>query len=284
MSIFTSHLSYHTMKIDFIVALSKQLYECNVVLTITNKKTRKHIFISKKFIWITQKWVYELLNALQKDDWKISVDIIFDRNFKFVFDLWKIVFKRLEIILLIIIAYYVQTNDMSKKINQIVKIAFRYFITKNLDLKWKEIFLAFQFNLNNSVNAVINISSNEIVLKFKSREIFTVVINKKLIVELSVTHFFDNKFIFKQKIADVISFVATKVKIIYDNKHKILRFRLDEKIYFRLHHEYKLSFKLNRKLFNQKTNFFTIKRKVDKLTYELKLSSKWKIHFVIFVQ
>ena len=272
------------MRIDFIVALLKQLHKCDVVLTITNKKTRKHIFISKKFIWTTQEWVHELLNALQKDDWKISVDIIFDRNFKFVFDLWKIVFKRFEIILLMIIAYHAQTNNMSKRINQTVKIALRYLITKNPNFEWKEILSALQLNLNNNVNVIIDIFSNEVALKFKSREIFTIVINKKLIVESNVTHFFHDKFLFRQKAADITSFATTKIKIKYDDKHKILRFRLDEKIYFRLHHEYRLLFKSNRKLFNQKTDSFTIKKKVDRLTYELKLSLKWKIHFVISVQ
>ena len=49
-SISTLYFLYHIVKIDFIVALLKQLHECDVVLTITNKKIRKHIFISKKFI------------------------------------------------------------------------------------------------------------------------------------------------------------------------------------------------------------------------------------------
>ena len=49
-SIFMFYLLYYTIKINFIVVLFKQLHEYNVVLTITNKKTRKHIFISKKII------------------------------------------------------------------------------------------------------------------------------------------------------------------------------------------------------------------------------------------
>ena len=73
---------------------------------------------------------------------------------------------------------------------------------------------------------------NKIVLKFKSREIFTIVINKKLIVKLNVTYFFNNKFVFKQKIIDVILFVTTKFKITYNNKHKLLRFRFEKKFIF----------------------------------------------------
>ena len=66
---------------------------------------------------------------------------------------------------------------------------------------------------------------------------------------------------FKQKVVDIILFVTTKFKITYNNKHKLLRFRFEKKIYFRLHYEYKLLFKSNRKFFNQKTNSFTIKKK-----------------------
>ena len=59
--------------------------------------------------------------------------------------------------------------------------------------------------------------------------------------------------------------------------------KLDEKVFLRLHKEYILSFKLNVKLFNQRIDSFIIKHRVKRLTYELDLSSTWRIHSIILV-
>ena len=130
--------------------------------------------------------------------------------------------------------------------------------------------------MNNNQNVIIDKSFNEVILSFKSREVmisinidkmFTVVSNSKSIFE-------ENRFVYRKKVVDVIFFVVAKIKIVYDNRHQFLRFRFDEKTYLRLHHEYSLSFKFNRKLFNQRIDSFRIKKKMKRLVYELKLSFK----------
>ena len=44
--------------------------------------------------------------------------------------------------------------------------------------------------------------------------------------------FFNNKFVFKQKIIDFTLFITTKFKITYNNKYKLLRFRFEKKSLF----------------------------------------------------
>ena len=69
----------------------------------------------------------------------------------------------------------------------------------------------------------------------------------------------------------------------YDARHIFLLFKSNEKAYFRLHHEYILSDKFNRKLFNQRCDFFLIQKRVDRLIYQLILSSQWKMHSIISI-
>ena len=53
--------------------------------------------------------------------------------------------------------------------------------------------------------------------------------------------------------------------------------------FLKLNHEYRLPAHSNRKLSQQRCGFFLIKRRVGRLTYELKLSFAWAVHSVISV-
>jgi hypothetical protein len=72
-------------------------------------------------------------------------------------------------------------------------------------------------------------------------------------------------------------------KIIYDVKHQSFVFNIEDKAYLQLHHEYFLFEKDNSKLSNQRSNSYTILRKIDNLTYELNLSATFRIHLIIFI-
>ncbi len=100
--------------------------------------------------------------------------------------------------------------------------------------------------------------------------------------DLTVDNAFSREFI-RKKITDVIDFVNARFKIIYDDKHKFFAFNSKDKIYLRFHREYILLKKSNHKLFNQRSNSYIIKRKVENAVYELIFSQNARIHFVIFI-
>lgn len=54
-------------------------------------------------------------------------------------------------------------------------------------------------------------------------------------------------------------------------------------VFLQLHREYYLSDYSFKKLLQQYCNLFKVKRKIERLVYESKLSSHWKIHSVISV-
>ena len=89
--------------------------------------------------------------------------------------------------------------------------------------------------------------------------------------------------IYRKKATDVMIYVNVQMKLKYDNKHKFLKLQVDDYAYLRLYHEYQFSKKFFRKFFNQYFESFLIKRWVDLLVYELKLSITFKIHLIIFV-
>ncbi len=80
-----------------------------------------------------------------------------------------------------------------------------------------------------------------------------------------------------------MSFANAKAEIIHDKRHKPLFLNPGEKAFLRLHKGYNLPGPSNKKLSQQRCGPFTIKRRVGRLTYELDLPARWKIHPVISV-
>ena len=136
-----------------------------------------------------------------------------------------------------------------------------------------------QAQLNNAFNVIIDRSLNEMIYEFKLRDVLIALTRK--FIKIDDIDF--ERFRHQREAIDAISYVMTKVKIIYDSRHTFLLFKSDDKVYLRLHKRYTLSSKSNAKLFNQRIDSFLVKRRIERLIYELDLSSRSQIHFVIFV-
>ena len=87
----------------------------------------------------------------------------------------------------------------------------------------------------------------------------------------------------REKTDNTIIFVAIFIKARYDFKHLILSLKKDDEIHLKLHYEYSISDLINRKLSQQRVDFFKILTKIDHSTYRLQLSSVMKIYSIIFV-
>ena len=105
----------------------------NMLFIITCKFTKKKLFLSNFNEWSIVDWINVLLIVLIKYNWDIFIIIINDRDFKFMSAFWKIIFNKLEIIMITSVAYHSQINDQSKKINQIVEIALRFHFIIDID-------------------------------------------------------------------------------------------------------------------------------------------------------
>ena len=310
-SFFIFSIFFHTLIINWVVTLSNNKNEYDCILNVICKFNRKFQFIHDKTIYFVVKWVILFIDKLQFIDWNILLIIIFDRDFKFLFEFWTIFFERLNTNLFFNSTYHSQIDEQSKRTNQIFEIILRYFITKHSELDWVEILSTLQLVFNNAFNVSIDKFSNDIVYEFKIRKVIHVVVISFVVinfvtidfvaVDFAATAFVISKknidsktkqqltkieqtrFRYRIEIANVIFYVKAKFKIMYDARHVSLLLKSSEKAYFRLHHEYILSDKLNRKLFNQRCDFFLIQKRVDRLTYQLILFFQWKIHSIISI-
>ena len=103
-------IPFHTIAIDFIVGLPESLSSNNMLLSVTDKFTKRVAFLARQDIYTVEDWADKLINHLQKADWGMLQAIISDRDPKFMSEFWKTVFKKLGISILTVMAYYPQTD------------------------------------------------------------------------------------------------------------------------------------------------------------------------------
>ena len=278
MLIFTSSLFFYTITMNFVLTLSLK-QSMNTLLNLTNKISRQLQIIDDRADWFVAQWINVVVDKLLLMNWDISKIIIFDRNKKFTSNFWIVFFAKLNITLFMSSAYHAQTNDLSKRFNQIVKIVLRYLIAKNSNIDWIEILSILQVQLNNASNAITDRSFNEMMYEFKLRDVLIALTRK--FIKIDDVDF--ERFRHQRKAIDAIVYVMIKIKIMYDARHILLLLKLNDKIFLRLHKKYTLLNKFNIKLFNQRVDSFFIKRRIERLIYELNFSSRWQIHSVIFV-
>ena len=210
--------------------------------------------------------------------WEMSKVFIHDKDKKFLFVFWKMIFKKLSVQFLIFVVYHSQTNDQSERINQIVEIVLRYALIVNLDLDWVTFLLILWTRLNNFFNASIDLSFNEIIMRFKTRDSLALFRHDE-----SSKNWLKRKTINVIETKVVIIWINLTIKIIYDKHHKSLKLKIDDQVFLRLHKEYFLSFVKFFKLSIQRIESFKILERKSDLTYKLDILKNWKIHFVIFI-
>ena len=209
---------------NFILTLFKSRNDFDCAMSIICKFIKNIIVISDNVKWTANQWVNVLLDKLNLMNWDISKIIISDRNKKFLFEFWTEIFHRLNVRLFYFTAYHFQIDDQSERINQIVEIVLRYYMSKMFNsIDWFKALKFIQRLLNNVISATIDKTLNEVDFDFillqvadlnKSfieADVFVVVTAAKRILESQQIRI---------EIADVIVFAQMNVKNHYDRKHQ----------------------------------------------------------------
>ena len=136
--------------------------------------------------------------------------------------------------------------------------------------------------LNIAKNASITMTSFELLYEIKSRELLTSLQETCKFNDVA-KNFILNRQILRNETYEVIKIVQTKMTLIYDRHHKISE--LSEKIFIKMIKTKKIGYKLSNSSFLiiKKVKSFIITRKINDVTYELKLSEDMRMHNVIFV-
>ena len=135
----------------------------------------------------------------------------------------------------------------------------------------------FTTSFNNFVNVNTKIISNELSYDFRVNNSFV------LLKNLSTKNYNQFRQMKRDFIEKIIVFVNVMHKRRYDKLHFDVNLIVDSYVFIRFFVEYIISNFFNHKLNQQRVEFFKILKKIETLTYRLKLSSIMRIYLVIFI-
>ena len=170
--IFCPARPFHTLTIDFILALPKSLASEDCVMSVTDKFSKAVTFIPGQITYSSKDWAIRLLDRLAQLNWGLPRAIISDRDRKFVGELWREIFLALKVDLLYSTAWHPQTDGMSERSNQTAEIALRYYIATLDDIReWPKILPRMSAALNNSVKySSTALAPTQVMYGFRTRE------------------------------------------------------------------------------------------------------------------
>ena len=264
---------FHTISIDFILALPVSREGFDAVLTVTEKFSKRITLIPGKSTWTAKDWANALIERLWIADWGTPKVILSDRDRKFLSAFWKEIFDRLGVALIYSTAYHPQTDGASERTNQTVEIALRYYLAALLDeSEWPHCLPNIQSSFNNSVTATGR-TPNEICYNFTPN--FTVN-PSNVMPDISFP-------VARIEVKDAIDLANMKSKQAYDRKHAPMFFQVGDYVNLRLHKGYKIPSVANVKLGQQYVGSFRVIERVGRLAYRLELPAHWKVHDVISI-
>ena len=163
---------FHTLTLDFILALPKSRKDLDCIMSVTDKFSKAVTLLPGKITYSGKDWAIELLDRLAMLNWGLPRAIISDRDRKFLGAIWKQIFDSLQAKLLYSAAWHPQTDGMSERSNQTVEIALRYYIGALEDNRdWPAVLPRMSSALNNSTNySSTSLAPNQILYGFKTRE------------------------------------------------------------------------------------------------------------------
>ena len=265
---------FHTITIDFILALPLSDRDFDAAMSVTDKFTKRVTFAAGKTTWSAKDWAGTLLDTLDVADWGLPKVIISDRDRKFLSDFWTTIFHKLGVSLLYSTAYHPQTDGTSEQTNQTAEIALRFYI-HGLDKpsKWPEVLPRVQAFLNNS--SASGPTPNEVAYGFTP--------NKPL--DLLTTSSLGNHFLARTTAADAIAFAQMWNKFHYDRKHQPMFLKVGDWALLRLHKGYSIPSALGvtTKLAQQYVGPFKVTERVGRLAYRLEVPDDWKVHPVFTI-
>ena len=296
---------FHTLTIDFILALPKAASGDDTVMTVTDKFSKAITLIAGEIRWGGELWAQALLDRLLLLGWGIPWAIISDRDRRFIGQVWGEIFRLLKVDLLYSTAWHPQTDGMSERSNQTAEIALRYFI-ECMDNRWPHALPQLSSVLNNSIKySTTRLAPSEILYGFKVKEpldmlglpqaasidaptmpaeAFDTRPNKALaesaeafpseaLVDYRPTHV-DAK--------DALDFASLKMKEYYDAHHQPIYFREGDLVKLRLHRGYHVP-GVTGKHGPQFVGPFKVIARIGRLAYRLQLPPHLRMHDVVSI-
>ena len=265
-------IPFHTVTLDFILALPNSNEDFDTILTITDKFSKRVLLAPGRTIYTAKEWASVLLEKLQQADWGLPKAILSDRDPKFLSEVWKELFTSLGVKLLYSTAYHPQTDGQSERTNQTTEIALRYYLATLEDVReWPRLLAKVQSFLNNSASASTGKTPNEVVYGFTPNRHVDLMSGRAINPATRV------------EVQDAIAFANMSAKHNYDRRHRALDIEAGDYVLLRLHKGYNIPSAKSKKLSQQYAGPFKVIERIGRMAYRLDIPLHWRVHPVFSV-
>ncbi len=282
-SLSTSDHAWKSIALNFIVKLSKSKERVtkttyNSILMITDRLIKYKYFLSYKKATFAKDLTYTFLRMIVVNH-DLSDEIISNRNKLFTSKFWKSLVNQLEIHHKLSTAYHSQTNEQTKRMNQILKQYLRCYINYRQN-DWIQLLLIAQLTFNSTTTKVISMSlffaNYEFELKTLKKLREFVQIAQKVTIQIEQIH------LLHKELQKNIQFLSKRMTL-YANKKRDKKSTLKKrnKVYL-LKRNIKTKRSSN-KLNHMKLEFFEILEEKKSINYELNLSTSMRIHSIFHI-
>ncbi len=171
-SLSTLNHAWKSIALNFIVKLFKSKKRVikttyDFILIITDRLIKYKYFLSYKKATFAKDLTYTFLRMIVAN-YKLSDEIILNRDKLFTSKFWRFLMNQLEIHHKLLTAYHLQMNKQMKRMNQTLKQYFRCYINYRQN-DWVQLLSIVQLTFNSTTMKVISMSSFFANYKFKSK-------------------------------------------------------------------------------------------------------------------
>ncbi len=222
---------FFTLTLDFVLALPLSKEGYNAIMSVTCKFSKRVTLMEGADTWSAEQWAHAFLKRLDLIDWGLPGELITDRDPKFLSKFWTALFAKLGVKLLYSTTYHPQTDGSSKRTNQTVEIALRFFVHAMDDpLRWPDVLPRIQSLLNNTSSSTTGKTPNEVAYGFSPRRP----------LDLCSAATLPDTYVARATAADAISFALTNHKEHYDRSHQPLFMKVGDWAMLKLHKGYSI--------------------------------------------
>ena len=138
--------------------------------------------------------------------------------------------------------YHSQIDEQFERINQTLKIVFRFWLFDSNNINWLKILLYLTTTNNNVTNVTIDFVFNKLIYEFRINDSLTMLKN------LSTKNYHRFRQIKREFVEKIVIFVNVMRKLRYDATHSKLKLTINDYAYFCFYHDYTISNLINKKL------------------------------------
>ena len=278
---------FQNISMNFIVELSK---------CVRNEKTYEHImmiidklFKKKKFIALNSLKIKAVMQTFLNWIWReknYSNIVVFDREIQFISHFWKKLCKKINIKFKFSTTWHSKTNEQTKNVNANLKTYFRVFVNYKQN-DWVDYLLITKFEVNSIKNATTSMKSFLITKSYLSRS--KIEFAKTITIDNSIERRkIKNVDKLIKKLKNLKQFLKVEIKWTQNkqkkfvNAHRTSIFEFRIKNMMMLNVKFQITRRQSKSLDFKNLSSYRIIRKINDMTYELKLFATMSKIFSIF--